>query len=182
MIAVMLGVLCGCGAQYPCENPIVLEALDSEPQCYIDPAITLSESSLIEPLEGDPFLEIGFYREQLYEPLEDGDDCPISPQSQGGVWAMPALRTIGINTPALVSCSLTAETGEGVTNLNVKIKFYLTPEGYFEYAQLPLRIRDASGYKDVEDLFGVTAEMACTVTDKQQNSSSAAVQVVFTKG
>ena len=95
---------------------------------------------------------------------------------------MPALRTIGVDSKADVRCTLTAETGEKVTTLNVRIKFYLSPEGYFEYQQLPLRIRDATGYADVEDLFDVTAEMKCSVTDKKGNSAEAAVDVVFTRG
>ncbi len=181
-ILLTLVTVVGCGVEYPCENPVVLVEYGADPQCYVDPAVKLSAQQLIEPLEGDPFLELGFYSEQLYEPLEDGDDCPIAPQSQGGVWAMPALRTIGVDSKADVRCTLTAETGEKVTTLNVRIKFYLSPEGYFEYQQLPLRIRDATGYADVEDLFDVTAEMKCSVTDKKGNSAEAAVDVVFTRG
>ncbi len=172
----------GCGVEYPCANPIELEGYDGL-NCFSDPAVKVNTSGLFDPTDHEPYLELGFYEEQLYEELREGDDCPIAPQSQGGVWAMPALRTLGVGSPTKVTCSLIADTGEPVSETKQKIKMYLQPGGStLEFQQFPIRIREADTYADVEDLFGVGVELKCHVEDSSGRAADAAVNLVFTKG
>jgi hypothetical protein len=174
--------LAGCVNEYPCANPVTLEGYDGV-NCFVDPAITMSEGSILEdPTEGyDPYLEIGIYEEQLYERLEEGGYCPIREQSQGGVWAMPALRTQGISSPSKVSCTLVTDSGEAVSDVKLKIKMYLH-DGFLQFQQLPLQIRDADKTEDVTDLFGVPVLLECTAEDSSGRMASDAVKLVFIEG
>ena len=80
----------------------------------VDPPVDLEALDFDIEITGDPGLDMGFYHEQLYEPMHDGDDCPVVNGLQGGTWVMPALRIEGIYPFADAACSLVMETGEVV--------------------------------------------------------------------
>ena len=177
-----LAALAAACTQYPCDDPVTLEGQDA-PHCYVDPPVTLGEGSGLKPIEHDPAVALGIYVEQLYQPFEEGDHLPIAPQSQGGVWAMPAVRTAGIDRRPVLECTLDADTGERVGHSKVQQLMYLATDGWFEVQSFPIAIRDgADDWKDVEDLIGVGVTLECTASDSEGRSATASVYLVITKG
>ncbi len=181
-LSVVAALCCvaACGAEYPCDNPVVLLSVDSQAQCYFDPPVRISESSIITPLGGEPTLELGFYSEQLYEPLADGDDLPLG-EPQTGAWVMPALRTGGLGMRAAVRCSLDTLDGDRLGRTHVAVTFNLLVDGHFEYAVLPIAIAGAHGMADVQHLVGSGVLLECTVTDKEGKFASSSVSLFFTE-
>lgn len=180
-LLVWMGLLApACGVEYPCESPVQLVESD-EAHCYVDPAIEIAQGSIIKPIEGDPHVELGFYSEQLYAALQDGDACPVVYGLQGGSWTMPAIRTIGIGSPATVECSLTTELGELVGTVKSKAKFFLTPDGLLEIQSFPIPVR-AESEDPLDDLYGLGATVTCSVRDDHDHTSSVTVQVVLEEG
>jgi len=170
------GLVSACGTEYGCDQPVEAWGVDGL-NCFVDPAIKVNASQLIEEVKGDPYVELGFYKEQLYEELLDGADWPIEKQSQGGVWAMPALRMAGIASPALVECTCVTETGEEIGHVKVKQKFYLATDGYLEIQTFPIPAREPA-----DDLYGLDATVNCVISDKVGRTSSRTVDVVIIKG
>lgn len=150
----------------------------------IDPPVEYESGQGL--ITGDPGVEIGVFEEQLYEPLEAGDAAPITRASQGGTWTHPALRTTGIGPKALVDCTVTADDGERVGNSSSVEFFTFTGEGYLEIQAYPVRIAHTADDKgpEIDDLFGVQAELRCRVIDEEDDSraAEASVEVELTEG
>ncbi|MEC9071132.1 MAG: hypothetical protein VX938_02080 [Myxococcota bacterium] len=171
IIAISLLVLGGCDAL----NPGVL---------YVDPAIDLSGYDGGFVIEGDPHLEMGFYIEQLYQPLDDGEPCYVAWGLQGGTWTMPALRTKGIGTPATVSCTMVTETGELVSEVVSKSQLYLTPDRYLEIQAYPIPVHHPAPNEQepIDDLYGLTATLECEVKDEDGRAKSVVYDVEIVEG
>ena len=150
---------------------------------YVDPPVQYERGGLV--VEGDPYVELGYEQEQLYQAVVDGDDAPIVRGLQGGNWTHPTIRTTGIGTPADIDCTIVLEEdNEQVGLAKSKQSFFVTGEGNLEFQSYPIPIfhtDDAKG-PGIEDLYGVRAQLNCTVADEEQRASSASVAVVLTEG
>ena len=148
---------------------------------YVDPTIQLAPGYVVATVEGDPFVELGYYDEQLYKALEDGGDCPVGFGLQGGTWTMPAVRTQGIAALATIMCTLVTEAGESIGEVNAKQQFYLTPDGFLEipFFPVPVTHEEPNQEDPITDLYGQMATIRCSVEDGDGNTSSATVNVVI---
>ncbi|RLB47287.1 MAG: hypothetical protein DRJ42_25710 [Deltaproteobacteria bacterium] len=97
----------------------------------VDPLVDYGDQPAYVP-EGEPEMEFGYYLEQLYLPLRDGDGCPIIFGFQGGTWTMPAVRVQGIASLAELDCSLITAVGEVLGDVVSEERFYLAPDGWVE--------------------------------------------------
>jgi len=161
------------GFVFACDAPVETR--------YVDPSYVLAEGYEVFKVEGDPYVELGYYHEQLYKPLVDGDDCPVGFGLQGGTWTMPAVRTQGIGSPATIQCLLVTDGGETVGEVNAKQQFYLSPDGFLEIPFFPLPVNHAppNETNDIEDLYGQSATLSCEVSDTDGNSNSSTLTVVI---
>ena len=132
---------------------------------------------------GDPALELGFYYGggDVYSALAEGDDCQIVWAPQGGTWSMPTLRTEGLSQIADVLCELETVDGEKVGRTETEQEFDTIPEGGVELRDLPIRIRHAAPNKTapIDDLYGVSATLECTVSDDEGREAEASVGVLL---
>jgi len=152
-------------------------------QLFVDPPIQLADGYAIAAVEGDPYVELGYYEEQLYRPLQVGGDCPVGYGLQGGTWTMPAVRTQGIGSPATIACDLVTSGGEQLGKVAAKQQFYLATDGFLEIAFFPLPVTHEPPFEeqDISDLYGQEATIRCTVTDGEGRTESAVVQVVISE-
>ena len=160
---VLIGVfLCGC-----------VEYIDVDPETTWDP----NASSIT--YDGDPEVELGFYQEQLYTPLEEGNGCPVVHGLQGGTWTMPAIKTLGITPRAWVSCEMVTDWGEEVARTEVNSQFFRGVEDTFEIQSFPIPVFRANESSDdtVDNLYGEMAQLTCTVLGSDGVSASYSVRV-----
>ncbi len=150
---------------------------------FVDPAVVPFDVQTGR-VEGDPTLEIGFYIEQLYAPMDDGDECPVVWGLQGGTWTMPALRTQGIAATATVSCTITTETGEVVSEVEAATRFYLAFDGWYENQAMPLPVNHAppNEFEPIDDLYGLEASLHCYVEDDQGRGNGTTVEIIIAEG
>ena len=167
----LIGLLLGCGG---------------EPErVFVDPPIKVSEGLIVDPVSGDPAVELGFYNEQLYSSLADGEEAPVVFGLQDGRWTMPAIRITGIGSPATVSCTVVVvATSEQVSQVEEKARFVLSPDGFLEVQSFPIPIIHAAPNEEaaIDDLFGVDADISCSVVDKEGRGSSVTVRVTLVEG
>lgn len=149
---------------------------------YVDPPVTYDKGGLV--IEGDPFVELGFYQEQLYVALADEDPAPVVHGLQGGTWTHPALRTRGIGTPAVVDCSVVTDSGEKVGFAQAVTDFFTGVDGFLEVQSYPLPIlhTEPGSGPGIEDLYGVKATLRCAVTDLEGRGAQATVVVTLEQG
>lgn len=150
----------------------------------VDPEIDLSQLNQDLDITGEPALDIGFYHEQLYEPIDDGDPCPVVHGLQGGTWVMPALRIEGIYPFAGTACLLTIETGEIVGDIAATTRFFLAPDDKFEVQAFPVPVIHAEPHEaePIDDLYGLNATLDCTVTDGEGRTGTLIREVVLVEG
>ncbi len=168
-----------------CVLILVLGALGCEPvEVYVDPIHDYQDSHWDFPA-GEPEVTIGFYSEQLYAPL--GEDSPlyITQGFQGGTWSMPAVRTRGIASPAQVACDVMLADGTlvGTTDLDPPTSFQLTTDGWLEVQAYPVPVQETGPTHDApHELFGLAAELNCTVTDGVGRSDTITLPVFLEQG
>jgi hypothetical protein len=136
-------------------------------------------------VEGEPYVEIGYYYEQVFQPLVKNGDCPVGWGIAGGIWTMPALRTKGIASRATVECSLTMASGEEVAKVKAaEQNFFLSLDGFLEVTAFPISVSHAKPNDDdpIDDLYGQNADLWCKVTDAQGGSNESKLSVVIVKG
>ena len=145
----------------------------------VDPKVDLSSWDGGFKIEGEPHVEMGFYIEQLYQPLGDGEPCYVGWGLQGGTWTMPAVRTKGIGTPATIRCTVETDAGELVGEVASKTPLFLTPDRYLEVQAYPIPITHAPPDEeaDIDDLYGQMATLSCEVEDLEGRSSSVVYHV-----
>ncbi len=150
---------------------------------WVDPVVTIIAQPAFDPTHA-PELEIGYHVEQLYSPIADGDDAPIVTPAQGGRWTMPTLRTRGIDSRASIVCKVTTAAGEVVADASEEQRFNLATDGALEFIGFPLEIRHAPPREDedIDDLYGVSATLSCTVTDTEGRGAAASVDIVLVEG
>ena len=168
----------GCGVEYPCVDPIRL-AGTSELACYVDPPIVVNQDHIVEPKAGPPEVLLGIFSEQIFTEFEAGDDLPLGPGLQGGVWTHPAIRLVGIGSPARVECSLTVtSTGEVAGFVNAKSIFYLAPDGALEVHGMPIPVR-ADSAEPWRTLVTQPAVLRCEAEDDLDRAAELSVDVVI---
>ncbi len=150
---------------------------------YVDPAVDVAVTANYVP-EGEPAVDVGFYVEQLYKPLADGDECPVVHGLQGGTWTMPAVRIRGIDIQAKVRIDVVTETGEQVGMLEQSVAFVLADDGWVEVQALPVPIQHAPPNESapIDDLFGQKATMTVHVEDAEGRAADKTVSVVLSEG
>ncbi len=146
----------------------------------IDPAVDYGDEPPYVP-EGEPHLELGYYTEQLYAPLEEGDACYVIFGLQGGTWTMPALRASGVLADLVVQCSLTTDAGEPLGATDEPQRFYLAPDGLIEVQAFPVPVTHAPPREadPIDDLFGQRATLECRVVDTEGREATASVDCVL---
>ncbi len=151
---------------------------------YVDPEINLGDYSGGFVVEGDPEVQLGFYVEQLFSLLEEGDACPVAWGLQGGTWAMPAILTRGIGSQAIVHCTLVAESGELLGDVESESPLYLTPELYLEIQAYPVPVthEPPNETDPIDDLYGQMATLTCSVTGPRDEVGEASVKVEIVEG
>ena len=160
-------------------------ACDAEPELrYVDPPVKLAAVHGVEPVAGDPAVEIGFYAGQVFAPLAEGGDLPVIHGLQGGTWTMPAMRLTGIGSPATVMCLVTTDGGEAVGRANALARFFASPGGALEIQFFPIEIRHAAPAETspIDDLYGQKATLDCTVTDRQGRTGRITRSVTLVAG
>jgi hypothetical protein len=150
----------------------------------VDPTIDLGDYTGGFVVEGDPEVYLGFYVEQLFTALEEGDPCPIAWGLQGGTWTMPAIKTRGIGSPAIIHCTMVTEDGELVSEVESEHPLYLTPELYLEIQAYPVPVthEPPNELDEIDDLYGVMATLTCSVTGPREETNSVTVDVELTEG
>ena len=155
-------------------------------QVHVDPPINIDESYYFEPISGDPSVLLGFYKEQLYTELKEGDPCPIIKGTQGGTWTMPVLRTTGIGHRPLIECEIVmSDDGELVGESKGTHLFYENEDGYLEAAGFGIEIQHFDASEDdaaIDDVYGRPAEMTCNIEDSEGRGNSQTVGVVLVEG
>jgi len=151
---------------------------------YVDPPGV--ERAQGGPLvEGEPYVELGIYHEQLYEQLIEGSEAPIVYGLQGGTWTHPAIRTEGIAPQATVTCTVTtSEDDELVGTSQAFSQFFVTPQAQYQVQSFPIPIVHTHADKGpgIEDLFGQEATLECSVMDEDDRASEASVTVTLSQG
>ena len=150
----------------------------------VDPELDLEILGPSLEITGTPSLDIGFYHEQLYEPLHDGDNCPIVNGLQGGTWIMPALRIDGIFPFAETRCTLTVETGEVVGQITATTRYFLAKDDTFEVQAFPVPVIHASPNEGepIDDLYDMTATLYCEVVDSEGRTGTAVRELFLVDG
>jgi len=150
----------------------------------VDPETSWDPQANEIDYDGEPALELGFYSEQLYTLLEDGDTCPVVHGLQGGTWTMPAIKTLGVTPMAWVTCSLVTDNGEEVGGTGVRSQFFRGTESYFEIQSFPVPIfRTGDGIGEpVDALFGEMAQLTCSALGDDGVSVSYSVRVQIIDG
>jgi hypothetical protein len=142
---------------------------------YVDPPVVLDEAE--DETAGAPELAIGLYDDEGFRPLGNGSECPLIAGFQGGLWIMPAIRTRGLDSPAEVTVTLTIVEGQPITNVSTKANFVLASDGWLEIKAFPARV-DYAEWK-IQELYGLTGELALTVVDGEGRSATIAVDIVL---
>jgi hypothetical protein len=170
---------------FPSALLLLIVACDVEPAIvYTDPSVDLGDYTGGFVVEGDPEVYLGFYVEQLFAPLEDGGECPIAWGLQGGTWTMPAIQTRGIGSPAIIHCTLVAASGELLGDVASESPLYLTPELYLEIQAYPVPVthEPPNETEPIEDLYGQTATLTCSVMGPREELGETSVQVELVEG
>ena len=149
---------------------------------YVDPPVDFAPVGLV--IEGPPTVELGFYEEQLYNPLLPGGHAPVVHGLQGGSWTHPAVRTTGIGTPAVIDCNIIAGTGEQVADVRSNENFVVAIDGFLEVQSHAVRIlhTDPDSGPEIDDLYDQPATLSCSVLDAQERGSSKTVEVILVEG
>ena len=150
---------------------------------YLDPITDYGDKPSYVPT-GTPVLEVGFYVEQLYVPLEPGEAFPIVYGLQGGTWSMPALRIRGIAAQALVVCTATTVAGEEVGSTETEANFAWAYHGWLEVQAFPIPISHPppNDSESIDDLYGQTATLICSVTDSEKREASVSIAIILMEG
>lgn len=151
---------------------------------YVDPPVNVGDYTGDYVVEGVPTVILGFYEEQLFRHTLDGDGCLVMWGLQGGTWTMPALRTRGIGSPAVIACDMWTEAGEHISTVESTTNLFLTPDQYLEVQAYPIPVNHEIPLESgkIDALYGQMADLTCTVTDKEGRSGTVNVYVEILEG
>lgn len=142
----------------------------------MNPQLNLSPKE--RPLE----VVLGLYSEQIFTDSKAGDDLRIGPgtnQGGSGIWTHPAIRRVGIGSPARVDCSLTmTSTGDVAGYFNGETSFILAPDSGLEIQGWPIGTRTESE-EPWKTLISEPVVLRCHVEDGQGRAVERSVEVVM---
>ena len=150
----------------------------------IDPPVSVPTPTDDLPIAGEPSVQLGYYVDQEYDPISDGDPCVVVHGIQGGTWTMPSVRTTGLRRQATIACSIVTERGEKVSEVTTRALFVLTHERLLEVANFPIPVHHPhprAGYP-IDDLYGLSADLSCTVSDAEGGVAHFQSLVVLSRG
>ena len=107
---------------------------------------------------GDPAIVPGTNHEQLFEELNDGDDCHIIYGFQGGIWVHLSIRVTGMPSSGTVFASLGTDVGE----IQYDLKLMRTAEGFLEAYDIPIPIKVDE--ENIDALYGSEATLTVRFT------------------
>ena len=152
---------------------------------WVDPPVYVGARSGAVVIEGDPSLRIGYLRNDDFTDLTDERIFHILWGLQGGYWSMPEVRVTGLGDPQpsggatmFMTCRLTADTGEVLSDLDVKARLY-GGDGYLYAPNYPIPVtrQPPQSPDDVSELDGVGARFECAVRDNDDRSASVTTNV-----
>lgn len=89
---------------------------------------------------GEQRMTLGFYREQLFQPLSENALLPYRQAVQGGSWTYPAVRVQGIARDAQVEASLSLSDGTLVGQTESFESFAVSLDGWLEIQAFPVPV------------------------------------------
>ena len=110
---------------------------------------------------GDPDIIPGTNHEQLFEEIQDGDDCDIIHGFQGGIWVHLSIRVTGLPSSGTIFASLGPTVGE----VEYDLKLMRTAEGFLEAYDIPIPI--VVDEELVDTLYGEEATLIVKFTTEQ---------------
>lgn len=152
-------------------------------EVLVDPEVDYSDEPAYVP-QGDPEMDVGFYVEQLYQPLSSGDEMPIVFGLQGGTWSMPAIRVKGLDLEVDVTARLEIGDGDVLGETQATQNLVLANDGWLEVQALPIPVEYAIDDEqvDLEDLYGVDATFTVEVEDSEGRRTQIERSVVMAQG
>ena len=132
--------------------------------------------------EGEVFIEMGNYEDSDYTRFEqEGSELVIVNGVQGGEWIMPAVRMLGGESKAVVTCSVTTEAGEVVGESFMTVKFFPSDDGWQEIKYYPVRITrdEAHASEGLSGLYGQRASLEISVVDDAEREGGATYEVIL---
>lgn len=148
---------------------------------YVDPVVDYQDEDGYV-IEGEPRLELGYYHEQLYVPMAGGDECTVVANPQGGFWTSPSIRAGGIGADVRMRCTLTTTGGEQLSDARERRHLVLSSEGLIEATNFPMFLQRIDADESVEELYGESATLECTLTDEEERSAELAVECELAPG
>ena len=114
-------------------------------------------------------LVVGVVRDEVFVPLEDGQDLPILRGFQGGRWIHVALRVTGVRNRGRVQLEA---TGVGTAAYDIKL---VRREGVLEVVDLPIPVgrQPALDDRQVDELAGRAVALKVSFTVGQVQMSQA---------
>lgn len=160
---------------------LALTACGDELIHWIDPPIRLSGEAG-DAIGGPASLDVGFTTSAGYTSLADDDGLVVIHGLQGGTWTMPTVRTRGVASFALVTCTITTAAGERVGAVDARTRFFPSADGPLEVAGLPIPVNHADPDLPIDDLYGQRAALDCAVEDDAGQRAEAAFDVTLEAG
>lgn len=148
----------------------------------IDPEVTYAET-LGSEVTGEFSLTLGIYEEQLFTPLQNGDEIPVVNGFQGGTWIMPALRCTGVTETVSMEAQLILETGEvlGVVD-SFDSRLDRTPAGSLDANAVPVPVNREDPTMPLDDVFGQTATFRIQLRDQLGSTGVLELELVLIQG
>ncbi len=162
---------------------VLLVACSSCIDVFVEPFVADYGDTPTWTPQGQPKLDLGFYVEQLYAGLNDGDALHVIYGTQGGRWTMPAVRLTGLPLEVSLECSVTTSTGEVLGTLSGAQRFVVAPDGWAEMQAIAIPIQHAAPNEalPIDDLFGKEATLRCVATGPD-SSATRALRLVVVQG
>jgi hypothetical protein len=152
---------------------------------WVDPTINVGATQGAVVIQGEPGLQIGYVSGDDFEDIEKTQTFRIVWGLQGGYWSMPHIRVTGIGDPQqsggatmYMSCLLTSDAGEKLTDLSVKVRLYADEEFLFApNYPIPVVRAPPESPDNITELDGVGARLECSVRDNSNRSASLTIFV-----
>ena len=129
-----------------------------------DPPVDRGSQAATDGLNQERTIDIGFYNEQLFDPLSDGGELPIVNGTQGGEWMMPTIRVTGMNPKASVDCVVKLQDDQIVGEASGIQVLKRNNDQSFEIENYAIPVTFSG---DLSTLGGREGQIKCTVVDER---------------
>lgn len=128
--------------------------------------------------EGDPEITPGIYEEQLFSPVEEGDDMHVIHGFQGGIWVHLSIRVNGMRSLGRIYAALGDDGAIGETSYDLRLS--RTPEGFLEAYDIPIPVSyrgdDLPGY--LESIYGESHRLTVRFKVRDKTASDERIVVL----